>query len=83
MSIFNPYQHRHKPPTTTYHRTKALPPEVQAKFQEVGKRFNVESQRRHAREMGDLHRKIKLKQEAMAALPTEVGGRLWMCGWGL
>lgn len=46
---------------------------MQAKFQAVGRRFNAESQRRHAREMGDLHRKIKLKQEAMAALPTEVG----------
>ncbi len=43
---------------------------MQKRFHEVGKRFNVESQRRHAREMGDLHRKIKLKREAMAALPT-------------
>lgn len=52
------------------YRTKALPTDVQARFREVGYRYNVEYNRRNALEMGDLHRKIKLKQEAIAALPS-------------
>lgn len=64
---------QHVPPhplTITIHRSKALPADLQAQYQQIGRRYNIESQKRHAREMGDLHRKIKLKTEAMNALPT-------------
>ncbi|TFJ87871.1 hypothetical protein NSK_001218 [Nannochloropsis salina CCMP1776] len=48
---------------------KGVSEDQQAKFQAIGHRYNVEYNRRAARQAGDLHRKIKLKQEAINALP--------------
>jgi len=50
-------------------RAKGVSEDQQAKFQAIGHRYNVEYNRRAARQAGDLHRKIKLKQEAINALP--------------
>jgi hypothetical protein len=39
---------------------------------EVGRRYQIESQRRHNYEMAQLQTKIELRREAFAALPPEL-----------
>ena len=62
------YSHHYIP----VRRSKALPEDVQLRHQAIGKRYNIEFNRRHNAQMADLHRKIKLKLEAMKALPEEL-----------
>ncbi|GAB5036289.1 Hypothetical protein NocV09_03700050 [Nannochloropsis oceanica] len=52
--------------------TRAFPEETQAKFRAIGHKYNVEYNRRASRHAGDLHRKVKLKLEAINALPEEL-----------
>jgi hypothetical protein len=59
-------------PPSSPHSTSALPEETQAKYQAIGHKYNVEYNRRAARHAGDLHRKVKLKLEAINALPEEL-----------
>lgn len=59
--------------THTYtHRSKAFSEKDQKRHQVIGKTYNIEFNRRHSAQMGDLHRKIKLKLEAIKALPKEL-----------
>lgn len=53
-------------------RAKALPVEEQERFKEIGKIYNIMFQKQRSAEEADLQRKIKLKQEAIDALPQEL-----------
>lgn len=46
--------------------------EEQERFKEIGKTYNIMFQKQRCAEEGDLQRKIKLKLEAIDALPQEL-----------
>lgn len=52
--------------------SQAFTEEERAQHFEIGKRYNIMYNKRERALEADLHRKIKLKAEAIAALPSEL-----------